>query len=77
MPYPDQALIRIGEDRDGLAQQLHDLHAECDIDGYGDEGAGYDMRQFADLLLAHGWVPPPTLECACPGPRHSQTHRTH
>lgn len=29
---------------------------EADIDGYGDEGAGYDYEVFAEKLEACGWV---------------------
>lgn len=28
----------------------------ANTDGYGDEGAGYDMEVFATVLRQHGWV---------------------
>lgn len=45
-------------DKTALAKRLDELHDECDIDGYGDEGEGYDMEKFVDLLIEDGWTPP-------------------
>jgi len=64
-----------GPSRESLAAQVRDLHGECDIDGYGDEGAGYDMGRFVDLLVSHGWTPPATTECACPRRLGSIVHQ--
>lgn len=41
-----------------LEEELEELHRECDIDGYGDEGEGYDYRKYFDLLIEAGWTPP-------------------
>ena len=30
-------------------------HSAADIDGYGDEGAGYDYSVFAKCLRENGW----------------------
>lgn len=30
---------------------IKDAHADSDIDGYGDEGAGYDYEEQARILL--------------------------
>lgn len=49
-------------DREKLAARLGEIKAECDIDGYGDEGEGYDFGKFLDLLLSDGWTPPDTVE---------------
>lgn len=49
---------QIAARRQKLAQDLYDLHAECDIDGYGHEGACYDYDKFITLLMKSGWRPP-------------------
>jgi hypothetical protein len=41
-----------------LAAQVEDIHQETNIDGYGDEGAGYDYKLQVKLLLEAGWTPP-------------------
>jgi hypothetical protein len=39
-----------------LFNQIGNAHADSDIDGWGDEGAGYDMRVMAEKLIELGWV---------------------
>lgn len=41
-----------------LAAQVEDIHQETNIDGYGDEGAGYDYEKQVLLLMEAGWIPP-------------------
>lgn len=36
---------------DTLANDIADAHWESNIDGYGDEGAGYDYEKQARILL--------------------------
>lgn len=45
LPAPDKREESVGE-----------AMAASDRDGYGDEGAGYDMAKFATELEARGWV---------------------
>ena len=35
---------------------IREAHSLSDIDGYGDEGAGYDYTVFAAELEKRGWV---------------------
>jgi hypothetical protein len=39
-----------------LQNAVADAYGDSDIDGYGDEGAGYDTNVFIQNLLALGWV---------------------
>jgi len=39
-----------------IGSSLSEAYYASDIDGYGDEGAGYDIGKFAENLLALGWV---------------------
>lgn len=41
-----------------FAGELEGIHQETNIDGYGDEGAGYDYKQQVLLLIEAGWSPP-------------------
>ncbi len=46
----------------GLADQVQSIHQETNIDGYGDEGAGYDYVEQVRLLIIAGWKPPERKE---------------
>ena len=37
----------------GFVDDLVDTHYESALDAYGDEGAGYDYKKQAELLLKH------------------------
>lgn len=41
-----------------LANQVASIHQDTNIDGYGDEGAGYDYKKQVRLLIEEGWIPP-------------------
>ena len=42
--------------RDVLLEEIREyFYAECDIDGYGDEGAGYDWDEFVTYLRKVDW----------------------
>lgn len=41
-----------------LSLQLSSVHHESNIDGYGDEGAGYDFDKQVLQLVEEGWIPP-------------------
>ena len=43
-------------EKDILWGDLSTAYSSTDIDGYGDEGAGYDITKFAENLLKLGWV---------------------
>jgi hypothetical protein len=42
--------------RDLLVDDVASAYADTNIDGYGDEGAGYDVEKFTQKLLAMGWT---------------------
>jgi len=42
--------------RDLLVGDVASAYRDTDIDGYGDEGAGYDVDKFTEKLLAMGWT---------------------
>lgn len=41
--------------RSDKAVAIEEAHSLADIDGYGDEGAGYDYDRFALELERRGW----------------------
>lgn len=43
------------ENKSRRNQTVFEAHRDSDIDGYGDEGEGYDYEKFADALEAAGW----------------------
>lgn len=47
---------------DKLADQVQAIHQKTNIDGYGDEGAGYDYEKQVRLLIEAGWLPPEDME---------------
>jgi hypothetical protein len=44
------------QEQDIITEDLQNAYADADIDGHGDEGAGYDMKKFTENLLKLGWV---------------------
>jgi hypothetical protein len=40
---------------EALGVMLTEVKRAADIDGHGDEGAGYDMAEFARQMIARGW----------------------
>ena len=44
-----------GENRNYKTEAIEHAMNDADIDGYGTEGAGYDMEVFAEELERHGW----------------------
>ena len=44
------------QEQDIITEDLQNAYADTDIDGNGDEGAGYDMKKFTENLLKLGWV---------------------
>ena len=56
-----EALTQLpAEERDILETELSMAYSRTNIDGYGDEGAGYDISEFAENLIKLGWVYNPT-----------------
>jgi hypothetical protein len=47
--------IVLGNDRNLKHEAIDHAMNAANIDGYGDEGAGYDMEVFAHELEQHGW----------------------
>lgn len=43
---------------DDLIEGVLNAKAKGNIDGYGDEGAGYDGGDIAKALIDAGWTPP-------------------
>lgn len=41
-----------------MGYEISNIHQETNIDGWGDEGAGYDYTKQARLLIEAGWTPP-------------------
>ena len=57
-PYPsnrDALPEPSAAEAEELAELLEKLHNESDIDGYGDEGEGYDYEKQAKRLFASEW----------------------
>jgi hypothetical protein len=50
------------DEQDPRQATIFDAHMESDIDGWGDEGEGYDYGKFANELEKRGWVFSPPVQ---------------
>jgi hypothetical protein len=55
IPVPGRPSRRSAEHDDPKLASIQDSKVAADIDGYGDEGAGYDLAVFARELESRGW----------------------